>query len=58
MSWQRVGKLDENGLPNYVCLEADTKPTTGIVTGARVIQLDGTNKGVHVFDGTAWYHVE
>ena len=59
MAWQQVGTLDEQGLPMFICNEADTKPTTGknVVPGAKVIQLDGDTKGVHIFDGTAWYNI-
>jgi len=52
MAFRRVGKLNEYGLPLYLCATADDKPTTGIVDGAIVLETD-TND-TYIFDATAW----
>lgn len=54
MAFRQVGKLNEYGLPFFMCVSTDTKPETGknIVDGAVALETDTNN--TYIFDATEW----
>lgn len=41
----------------YVCLSTDTKPTTGVINGSRLLEMDTQKTYMWDLDNTQWVEV-